>query len=154
MSQGTSEVALRQALVTALRARAALADVQVLYAIDTFETGDDHLQDEAIWFGDTEWVSSVIPVLNAGTKKVDETYEIEFSIQVVKTDGSSQETADVRAVVLLAELQQAFAETPQVSSNTMWGEMHMLKHIVGPVSPGPGHVALFEGVIWAKARLA
>jgi hypothetical protein len=154
MSTGTSLVALKQALITALRARAGLVGVQVLYAAGDFQTGDDHLEGEAIWLRNTEWESSEFPVMRAGTKKVDEVYALEVFVQVLKTDGSSQETADLRALALVAELQQALAETPQVSAQTFWGELKMRRHITGQLSPGPGHGSRFEAVIWVKARLA
>jgi hypothetical protein len=154
VTTGTSLVALKQALITALRARAGLAGVQVLYASDDFPSGDDHVEDESIWFGDTEWIESEIQVWNTGTKKVDEVYAVDWVVQVVKTDGSLQEAADLRATVLLVELQQALAETPQVSSEVFWGLLRMRRHATGQVLSGPGHGSRFEGVIEVKARLA
>lgn len=155
MTQGTAMLAFRQALVTALRARASLADVQVLYAPDDFESGDDHLQDEAIWFGDTEWVESVIPTMKAGVKHVDETFLMEFFLQVVKADGSTQETADIRAKALIAEVQQELATNPDLTYPTiLWAEMHLKKHHILQVNPGPGHGSKFDGDIEVHARLS
>lgn len=154
MSQGTSLVAVKQVLVTALRARPGLAGIQVLYAWDDFEGTDDHLRDEAIWFGNTLWTASEIPVMKAGTKKVDEEYELEVFIQVLKTDGVDQEAADVRARLLLVELQQALAEAPQISVETFWALLRMRRHATGLLAPGPGHGSRFEGVIEVRARLA
>lgn len=154
MTTGTSLVAVKQAMVTALRARAGLAGVQVLYASDDFEDGDDHVQDEAIWFGNANWIESEIPVWNTGTKKVDETYAIDWTVQVLKPDGKSQEACDVRARVLVAELQQALAETPVISAEILWGLFRVTRHQVGQFVPGPGHGARFSGVIEVRARLA
>lgn len=154
MATGTSLVALKQALVTALRARPGLTGVQVLFAADDFVSGDDHVRDEAIWLGDTTWTLFELPVMMPATKKVDETYELEWVVQVVKADGSTQEAADLRAVVLLAELQQALAEVPQMSAQVFWALLRMRRHATGQVAAGPGHGARFEGVIEVKARLA
>jgi hypothetical protein len=154
MTTGTSLIVVKQSLVTALRARAGLAGVQVLYASDDFPSGDDHVEDESIWLGDTEWLESEIPVFNTGTKKVDEVYELAWVVQVVKADGSTQEATDVRAKAILVELQQALAETPQLSVATFWALMRMRRHATGQVLSGPGHGSRFEGVIEVKARLA
>jgi hypothetical protein len=154
VTTGTSLILVKQALVTALRARPGLDGVQVLFAADDFLPGDDHVEDEAIWFGDTEWIESEIQVWNTGTKKIDEVYAVDWVVQVVKADGSLQEAADVRARALLVELQQALAETPQVSAEVFWGLLRMRRHATGQVLSGPGHGSRFEGVIEVKARLA
>ncbi len=153
MSQGTSEIVARQALVTALRARGALASVQVLYAQDDFVASDDALKNEAIWLGDTEWLESEIPVMKSGTKKVDEVYEIGVTIQVIKDDGSSQEVTDQRAQVLLVEVQQALAEAPKISAEVFWALWRTRKHVTGQLATGPGHGARYEGVVEVRARL-
>lgn len=154
MTTGTSLVAVKQALVTALRARAGLTGVQVLYAFDDFEVGDDHVQDDAIWFTDTEWIESEITVWNTGTKKVDETYSLGWTIQVLKADGATQETADLRAKTLLVELQQALAEVPVISAEILWALLRMTRHATGQLVSGPGHGSRFEGVVEVRARLA
>lgn len=154
MSTGTTLVVLKQALVTALRARSGLAGVQVLYGPDDFPLGQDQVQDEAIWLGDTTWLESEIPVFNTGTKKVDEVYQLEWVVQVIKADGSTQETADLRAVALLAELQQALAETPALSPQVFWALIRMRRHATGQVVAGPSHGSRFEGAVEVKARLA
>lgn len=153
MTTGTSLVDFKQALVTALRARPALAAVQVLYGPDDFPSGDDHVENESIWFGDTNWTAFEIPLIKAGTKKVDETYELDWIIQVIKGDGSLQETADIRAKALLVELQQALAETPQVSAETFWAQLRLRRHATGQVVSGPGHGSRFEGVVEVRSRL-
>jgi hypothetical protein len=156
MATGTSLIALKQALVTALRARAGLASVQILYGPDDFEAGDDHLQEEAIWLGNALWTNSEIPVMKAGTKEVAETFELEFFVQVLKSDGSSQETADLRAKALLTELQQALAEDPMLVAQAppiLWALLQMRRHVTGTLDVGPNHGSRFEGVIEVKARL-
>jgi hypothetical protein len=154
MTTGTSLVALKQAMVAALRARPGLAGIQILYAPDDFVAPDDHVEAEAIWFGDTEWLESEIPVMKSGTKKVDETYGLSWTLQVVKDDGSSQETADLRAKALLVELQQALAEAPDISAEVFWAFLKVRRHLTGQMVTGPGHGSRFEGVIEVRARLA
>lgn len=153
MTTGTSAVAVKQAMVTALRARPALATVMVLYAADDFPSGKDHLEAEAIWFGNTTWNDYSIPLIKAGTKKVDEDYETEWFIQVLKDDGSTQETADLRAKALLVEIQQALAEVPGISAEIFWAQLRVQSHFTGQLASGPGHGSRFEGVINVRARL-
>jgi hypothetical protein len=154
VSTGTTLVAVKQALVTALRARAGLAGVQVLLGPDDFPSGDDHLEEESIWFGDATWDEFDIPLIHAGTKTYEETYEVDWFVQVLKADGSSQETADVRALALFAEFQQALAESPQFIPEVFWGILRLRRHLTGQLSPGPGHGSRFEGGLEIKARLA
>lgn len=150
---GTSLVVFKQAIVAALRARPGLSGVQVLYGPDDFQAGDDHLETESIWLGDTDWTDFSIPLIRAGTKKVDENYELHWTIQVIKDDGSSQETADLRLKALLAELQQALAESPGLSAETFWAQLRPQRHITGQLASGPGHGSRIEGVIEVRARL-
>jgi hypothetical protein len=154
MTTGTSLVVLKQTVVTALRARPGLTGVQILYGPDDFVSPDDHVEAEAIWFGDTEWLESEIPVMKSGTKKIDETYALRWTLQVVKDDGSSQETADLRAKALLVELQQALAEAPDISAEVFWALLRVERHLTGQMVTGPGHGSRFEGVIEVRARLA
>lgn len=153
MTTGTSLVAVKQALVTALRARPALAGVMVLYGPDDFPTGKDHLEAEAIWLGNTTWNDFAIPLIKAGTKKVDEDFETEWFVQVLKDDGSTQEAADVRARSLLAEVQQALAEAPDIAAEIFWAQLRVRSHFTGQFATGPGHGSRFEGVINVRARL-
>lgn len=153
MTTGTSLVAVKQAMVTALRARPALSTVQVLYGPDDFPSGKDHLESESIWFGNTTWNDFAIPLIKAGTKKVDEDFEIEWFVQVLRDDGSTQEAADLRAKALLAELQQALAEAPAISVEIFWAQLRVREHFTGQLASGPGHGSRFEGVINVRARL-
>lgn len=153
MTTGTTLVSVKQALVTALRARPGLAGVQVLYGPDDFPNGDDHLENESLWFGDTNWTDFAIPLIRGGTKKVDENYELGWTLQVIRDDGSSQEAADVRAKTLLAEFQQSLAETPAPSAEVFWAQLRVQRHVTGQLASGPGHGSRFEGVVEVRARL-
>jgi len=153
VSTGTSLVAFKQAIVTALRARPGLAGVQVLYGPDDFPVGDDHIETESIWFGNANWLTFEIPLIKAGTKKVDETFELDWFIQVLKDDGQTQEAADVRAKAILAEFQQALAENPQITTEAMWALLRLQRHATGQLASGPGHGSRFEGVLEVRARL-
>lgn len=154
MATGTSLVTAKQVLVTALRARPGLSGVQVMLGPDDFPSGDDHLKNEAIWFGDARWLESEIPVMKSGTLKVDETFELDWFVQVIKPDGSTQEAADLRAVALLAELQQSLAETPRPTTEILWALIRLGRHATGQFGSGPGHGSRFEGTVEVKARLA
>lgn len=153
MSTGTTLVTVKQAIVTALRARAGLTGIQVMHGPDDFPSGDDGLKDESIWLGDAKWLAMEIPTMKAGTKDVDETYELEVMIQVLKNDGSTQETADLRAAVLLAEVQQAFAEAPDFSPVIFEATFELRDHKTGQLAT-TGHGSRFEGIVEVFARLS
>lgn len=153
MTTGTSLVAFKQALVAALRARPGLATVQVLYGPDDFPPGDDHVKNESIWLGDTTWDEFFIPLIRAGTKKVEENFALQWFLQVIKDDGSSQEAADIRAQALLVELQQVLAVNPQISTEIFWAQLQVQRHATGQLAAGPGHGSRFEGIIQVRARL-
>lgn len=145
MSTGTSLVTFKQALRTALTARPGMSGVQVSYAFP-----EDDLQAESLWFEDAV-TSNEIPVMKAGTKKVDEEYTLDAVIQVLKQQGESQETADLRAAALLAELQQALAENPQITPEIQWVEMAGWEHTPGKLNAG--HGSRFNVTLRVRARL-
>lgn len=148
MSAGTSLVAFKQALKTALAARAGLTGVQVAYEYpSTNITGED------IWLGNAE-SDNRIPVMRAGTKKVDEDYTLTVFAQVLKTQGEGQEAADLRASALLAEVQQCLAETPQLTAQIMWAQITGWEHFVGPFEGGgASRGSRFEIRVSVRARL-
>lgn len=147
MTTGTTLVAFKGALRTRLAARAGLTGVQVLYAKPT-----SGLKAEAIWFEDAE-TDAEIPVLKAGTKKVDEHISLVAVIQVRINDGRNEEAADLRAAELLAELQQELAETPRTIDAIQWAEMLGWSHTVGPIGDGTSRAARFEVTLRIRARL-
>lgn len=148
MSTGTSLIAFKQALRAALAARPGLAGVQVAYEYPVAGiTGED------IWLGGAE-SDLRIPVMRAGTKKVDEDYTLTVFVQVLKTQGEGQETADLRAVALLREVQQALAENPQITTEIMWAQVIGWEHFVGPFeSGGASRGSRFEVKVNVRARL-
>ncbi|MGH3834189.1 MAG: hypothetical protein ACREX8_14250 [Gammaproteobacteria bacterium] len=148
MSTGTSLIAFKQALQTALTARPALAGVQVAYEFPTTNiTGED------IWLDRAE-SDSTYPVMRAGTKKVDEDYTVIVMIQVLKTQGEGQEAADLRAAALLAELQQCIAENPQLIPQIQWASFAGWQHLLGPFeSGGAARGSRFEVRVKVRARL-
>ncbi|WP_017974366.1 hypothetical protein [Actinopolyspora halophila] len=147
MTTGTTLVAFKHALVDALRARGGLAGVQVEYAFP-----EDALQDEAIWVEGVD-ASMTLPVLRAGTKPVDEDYTVTLAVQVLKSQGESQETADTRLLELFAEVQQCFAEQPQLIPEIQWALPTGWKHILGVLPTGMGHGSRFDVRVRVKARL-
>lgn len=147
MSTGTSLVAFKQTLKTALAARPGMSGVQLSYGYP----GNDYVQRESVWFEGAEVVNSEFPVMKAGTKKVDETYTLDVVVQVLKTQGEDQEAADLRAVALLAELQQALAENPQLTPEIQWAEMAGWEHATGELNTG--HGSRFNVTLRVRARL-
>lgn len=148
MSTGTSLIAFKQALKAALATRAGLAGVQVAYEYPaTNITGED------IWLGGAE--SDVrIPVMRAGTKKVDEDYTLTVFVQVLKTQGEGQEAADLRATALLREVQQQLAENPQITAEIMWAQVAGWEHFTGPFEGGgASRGSRFEIRVGVRARL-
>lgn len=147
MSIGTTLALWKVALVTSLQGRAGLVNVSVGYSFP-----EDNITGQDIWFDEAE-SDNVIPVMRAGTKKVDEEYVATIIIQVLKNQGESQSVADVRAVELLGELQQALAESPQTVSEIHWAELIGWKNHIGILPSGNGHGSRFTCLVQVRARL-
>ncbi len=113
---------------------------------------DTQVLNEALWFEDAE-TGTEIPLMRSGTKKVDETVDLDVVVQVLKPDGSAQDAADARAAEILVELQQELAETPQTVDAVLWAEMVGWKHTAGLLPNGGGHGSRFEVTVRYKARL-
>jgi hypothetical protein len=142
---GTSLVLFKQALCEELRARPGLADVEVLYAPTDAESA------EAIWFGKAETEELSIATLRAGKLHLQEKYDLYGCVQVRQTEGQTQESADVRAVAILAELQQELTEAPDTCDDIQWASLHSWKHVGGKL--GTGHGSRFEFTIRVHARM-
>ncbi|MEV0085258.1 hypothetical protein [Saccharopolyspora sp. NPDC050642] len=149
MSIGTTLPAVKRALLDALAARPGLSGVQVSY-----EMPQRALAGEAIWFDEDTETEAGIPVMKAGTKKVDETYALPVVVQVLVTDGRDAEVADLRAAALLAELQQSLAENPQVTPAIQWAELGGWSHHVGPIGDGSSRGSRFDVLVRVRARLS
>ncbi|WP_189059579.1 hypothetical protein [Longimycelium tulufanense] len=147
MATGTTLVSFKQELKTQLEARAGLSGVTVHYAFpETGITGED------IWFGEIAETDAEIPIMKSGTKKVDETVSVPVVVQVLKQQGEDQETADLRAVALLAELQQELAETPRTITDIYAAEMVGWTHTGGQLG-GSNHGSRFDVTVRIRARL-
>jgi len=148
LSVGTTLIAFKQALKAALEARPGLAGATVNYQYpSTNITGED------IWLDRAE-SDNRIPVMRAGTKKVDEDYTVTLFIQVLKTQGEGQEAADLRALALLTEVQQLLAETPQLTSDIQWAQVTGWEHFVGPFEgKDSARGSRFEVRVAVRARL-
>lgn len=151
MATGTTLIAFRSGLVTRLTARAALAGVQVAKTMPGTEPGTE-LAAESIWFADAE-SDHEIPVMKAGTKKVDEVFTLAAVVQVLILDGRDQDTADLRAVALLAELQQELAETPHTIDSVDWAEMAGWNYVGGALGGGTSRGSRFDVLLRVAARL-
>jgi hypothetical protein len=147
VSTGTTLVTLKQAVRVALATRPGLAGIQIEYAFPT------DLGAEAIWMGNAE-ATSQIPAMRAGTKRVDEEISLSIYVQVLVTDGRGQEEADLRAVELFSEIQQQFAEVPQISPVILWAQITRWSHLTGSYAGNESaHGSRFEITVTARARL-
>lgn len=149
MSTGSSLVELKQAVVAALAARPGLSGVQVTYAYPVANvTGED------IWLANAEGTLT-IPTMRAGTKRVEESYDLLVVAQVLKTAGEGQEAADLRAVAVLAEIQQCFAETPQLIPLILWAQVTGWQHSTGSYGGEEASCgSRFEITVNVRARLS
>jgi hypothetical protein len=114
---------IKDALVTALKAQAGLAGIQVERA----HPGPEKLDREAVWLGAARG-RHVIPVMKAGRKSRDEEYIVEVLLSVVKPGGTLEE-AEERAFALLAEVEDVLADDPRLGTTAIlwakageWGE--------------------------------
>ncbi|MCP3805376.1 hypothetical protein NLX83_39530 [Allokutzneria sp. A3M-2-11 16] len=145
MAVGTTLIEFKRAAVTALALRPGLAGVSVEYA-----RAETTAPAEGLWFEEAEAVVE-IPVMKAGTKRVEESYTTTLVVQVLLGDGRDQEAADTRAAVLLAEVQQAFAEKPDLIEAIMWAEVIGWQQRTAVL--GNSGAARFEVTIRVRARL-
>ncbi len=148
MSTGSSLIAFKQALRVALVSRQTLTGVQVTYEYPVASiTGED------VWLGNAESTNR-IPVMRAGTKKVDEDYTLTVIVQVLMTQSEGQEAADLRAVALLREVQQCLAENPQITPEIQWAQVSGWTHSTGPFEGGSSsRGSRFEIRVNVRARL-
>jgi hypothetical protein len=114
---------IKDALVAALLAQPALAQVQVERA----HPGPEKLEREAIWLGAARGRHE-IPVVKAGRKPRDEVYTIEVLVSVLKPGGTLEEVEE-RAFALLAEVEDVLADDPRLGTTAIlwakageWGE--------------------------------
>jgi hypothetical protein len=146
MATGTATIEFITGFVGLLASRPGLTGVLVR---DSYPyTG---IQPESIWCEDAE-SDAEIPLMKAGTKKVDETVTTDWVVQVQMADGSEQITADQRAAEILGELQQQLAETPQVVDAILWAELVSWRLRRGQLGNG-GHGSRYEITVRHKARL-
>lgn len=145
--QGTTLIAVKQQLVTLLTARPGLSGVTVTYAYPTPTptTGDN------IWFAHA---SASTDVATMAFDQLDETIILDCRLQVLKTQSEGQQSADVRCVALLVELQNLLATNPMLGLNSIeLAEVAGWNHIVGALEGSPGNGSAFDVKIRIKAIL-
>lgn len=147
MTTGSTLVAFKKALVAALQSRPGLDGVRV-----TYEFTQDYVADKAIWLEGARSADR-IPTMKPGTKRVEENYTLTLVIQVLASEGESQEAADEYALVLLSEVQQCLAENPQLIPEIMWATVDGWEHRIGQLPKGDGHGSGFNVRINVRARL-
>jgi hypothetical protein len=138
-------VTVTTALVQLLRARPNLAGVQVEYGWP----GDAQVQDEVIYTGRARGTDEIAN-LRAGTKKRDETYDLDVLVEVAKPGGTQAE-ADQRCIDLFAELEDLLAENPRLGLAIHWARLASWEHIPAPTDDG--RYAGRRGVVRFFARL-
>lgn len=144
---GTTLPKFKRAFCDALAQRPGLADVSVRYSFTETE-----LTSAEFWFGDAK-ADADIPVLrhHSQSLKLDETYIVKATIQVLKNQGESQEVADLRATEILSEVQQELAANPQTCPEIHWATMTGWEYKYGVLKSG--HGAGFDVSIRVRARL-
>lgn len=143
---GTSLFAFKRGLRDALTELPGLADVKVMYVLT-----DGELPSEAVWLGDATTNDLSIPTLRAGVLHLQETYDVDVTIQVKQTAGESQETVDARLDEIFAELQQVLAKAPKLIDDIQWAVPHSWKEVGGRL--GNGHAARLEIKVRVHARM-
>lgn len=152
MATGTTQVAVKKALRTALSARSGLTGVQVSYA-----KPNEELQAESIWFGSSTSSPEVRQAAFTGggrPKTQFEAYDFLVTVQVLLQDGRDEETADERAALLLAELQQALAAAPTLGVDGVKKvEMSAWEHDCGPIGESTDRGARYDVTVSVMAEL-
>lgn len=126
---GTTLVVAKRALVDALTARLAgvsgMGQVGVHYSMPTKQIGR-----EAIWLDDSASLDQTWRWVQAGTKPTRETWETSVVLQLQRnrsdiSEGQDPvEQAELRAVAIYREIQQAIAEDPQLGeASLLWCEL-------------------------------
>lgn len=147
MSTGTTLVKFKKAMVTALKARPGMSDVEVSYGF-----AEDYIAEKAVWFEGAR-SSDRIATLKAGTKRVEENYNVNLVIQVLCNEGETQDEADEHAAAILTEVQQCLAENPQLIPEILWASLEGWEHKIGSLPKGGGHGSGFNCRIGVRARL-
>lgn len=107
MATTSTAPTFRAALLAALQARPALAQVTTLYSHPL-----DAIEVEAIYLGECRGDSN-IPVLRASRKKREERYTLDVWFDIAAV-GPDAQTASERAWVLFGELEDLLADDPSV----------------------------------------
>lgn len=116
MATTSSVPVVKAAIVAALAARPALAEVHVVYAWD-----GPAMEAESIYLDPPEDVQtgqSRIPTLKAGRKARQETFNITVVVQVNQPDGTAwtAATTEARAYTLMAEVESMLADDPGLAA--------------------------------------
>lgn len=101
----TTLVPVKLKLIDLLVGRPGLAGTQIGY-----RWPGDATEQEAIWLGDSRGAGTY-PVMRAGRKPRDELYTFDVFLQVLTPD-ALDETSELRALELLAELEDVVADDP------------------------------------------
>lgn len=144
---GSTVVAVRKQIVAQLQAAAGLTGVQITYAFP----GVDRQAQESI-FTAFATIDHTVPTMKAGRKTRDEEYVQQLIIEV-HGHGDSQETVDTRAWALLAEVENVFADDPNlgIPDTVLWATIQSATDVGGSIDRG--HACRIEVDIAVRARL-
>lgn len=145
MASTSTLVTVKSAIVALLET--ALPDVQVSY----HHPGEPEMQGECIFLGHAQ-AEKTIPVMRANRKKTDEDYTVQVIVEV-KGEGLTQLAADTRCMELFAEVEDVFADDPNLGlgSTILWAQITGWEQVGG--STGTGHGCRVEVDVAVKARL-
>lgn len=145
MATTSTLVTVKSAIVSLLET--ALPTVQVSY----HHPGEPEMKNECIFLGHAQGEKTV-PVMRAGRKKTDEEYTVQVIVEV-KGEGLTQLAADTRCMELFGEVEDVFADDPNIGlgSDIFWAQVVGWEQIGG--STGTGHGCRVEVDVAVKARL-
>lgn len=146
--QGSSLVAVKQALRDAFQSAPGLTGVQVSYSqAGSFTTGD------IIFFRGGDALHHEISMRDGGAFPVTEDYRLGVNVQAFSMETAGQEAADLRAVALLNEVIQVVSTNPQIAGVMMIQIASWIHHVTEAEAGGSGYISLFEVQLRVRAQL-
>lgn len=145
MATTSTLITVKSAIVAVLQA--ALPAVQVSYA----HPNEPEAQGELIFLGHAI-ATKEVPTMKAGRKKTDERYTQQVIVEV-KGEGLTQLQADTRCLELFGEVEDVFADDPNLGlgDTIHWAQVTGWEQVGG--STGTGHGCRVEVDVEVYARL-
>lgn len=146
MATTSTLVTVKSAIVSLLET--ALPAVQVSY----HHPGEPAMENECIFLGHAT-ADKTVPTMKSGRKKTDERYTVQVVVEV-KGEGLTQLAADTRCMELFAEVEDVFADDPNLGLHPtiQWAQIVGWEQVGG--STGTGHGCRVEVDVEVYARLS